>query len=108
MRFFGSLTFALLIVMGCRGAGDDFRREFTEACTTSGDLTEPVCSCLADKAETDLSDDEQQFLLAALRKDDARTDELRVKLGLEGAMRAGMFMTNVASCAAGQPTRNNP
>jgi hypothetical protein len=54
---------------------------------------------MAKKAQTDLNEDERQFVLAALKKDDATTARLREKLGFEGAMRAGMFMTNVSACA---------
>jgi hypothetical protein len=96
------LTVIMVVVFACRGSSGDFKEEFTEACIATGDLQKSVCDCLATKAESDLSTDEQQFLLAALRKDEARTTELRANLGLDGAMRAGMFMTNVASCALGQ------
>ena len=95
------MAVALVATVGCRAAGN-FQEEFTDACAQSGDLERPVCECLATKAEDELSDTEQQFLLAALREDEARTAELRVELGIEGAMRAGMFMTNVATCALGQ------
>lgn len=88
----------LLLVTACAGAGG-FQAEFVDACTSSTNMDEAVCECMAEKAETDLSEDEREFVLAALKEDEARTTELRAELGVDGAMRAGMFMTNVASCA---------
>jgi hypothetical protein len=95
---------ALLALAGC-GAGGGFQQEFVDACTASSNLGEPVCRCMAGKAEADLSSDERELLLAVLREDDARAAELRSRVGMEGAVRAGLFMTHVAGCAvAGQPS----
>lgn len=95
------MVLTLLVVPACSSSGS-FHEEFVQACTDSGNLEQPVCDCMADKAESDLSEDERQFVLAALQEDEDKTTELRDKLGMQGAMRAGLFMTNVASCAMDQ------
>ena len=87
-----------LVLAGC-GAAGGFQQEFVDACTSSSNLDRTVCRCMAEKAQADLSDDEREFLLAVLRKDEARAGELQSRLGVAGAMRAGTFMTDVASCA---------
>jgi hypothetical protein len=93
------ITFLVpLLLAGC-GASGGFQQEFVDACTSSSNLDRPVCRCMAEKAEADLSDDERAFLLAVLRKDEARVGELQNRLGVAGAMRAGTFMTEIASCA---------
>jgi hypothetical protein len=78
-----------------------FQEEFVAACESSSNLGPALCACMARKAETDLSADERGFVLAGLRDDEAEVNRLRGMLGVDGAMRAGMFMTNVSSCAAG-------
>lgn len=95
----------LLLATACAGAGG-FQAEFVDACTSSTNMDEAVCECMAEKAETDLSEDEREFVLAALDEDEERTEELRTELGVDDAMRAGMFMTNVASCAVEEMGEN--
>ena len=92
-----------LVLAGCGASSSGFQQEFVDACTSTSNLDRPVCQCMAEKAEADLSDDERAFLLAVLRQDEARIGELRNRLGLQGAVRAGTFMTDVASCAVEGP-----
>lgn len=89
-----------LVFAGC-GSSGGFQQEFVDACTSSSNLDRSICQCMAEKAEADLGDDERAFVLAVLQDDEARAAELRGRLGMEGAVKAGMFMTNVASCAVG-------
>jgi len=93
------------LVAACAGTGG-FQAEFVDACTSSTNMDEAVCECMAEKAETDLNEDEREFVLAALQDDEARTAELQTELGVDGAMRAGMFMTNVAACAIEEMEEN--
>jgi len=95
----------LFLAAGCAGAGG-FQAEFVDACTTSTNMEAAICECMAEKAEADLNENEREFVLAALQEDEARTEELRSELGVDGAMRAGMFMTNVASCAVEEMGEN--
>jgi hypothetical protein len=90
---------------GAGGDDDDFEAEFTQACGEFSNLEPELCSCMAGKAQNELSEDERNFLLASIRDDEAETERLRPQLSLDGAMRVGMFMTNVTACGpeAGRP-----
>lgn len=97
-------TVALLVACGGAGAGgSSFETQFADACGSSSNLEPAVCSCMATKAARELSEDERNFVLAALEQDSVTTQRLRGQLGLEGMMRAGTFMTEVSDCA-GAPT----
>jgi hypothetical protein len=54
---------------------------------------------MAERAEEELSEDARDFLLASLEGDEAKIAEARAGLGVAEAMEAGLFMTEVASCA---------
>jgi hypothetical protein len=90
-----------LVLLGCSGAGaaGGFEQQFTAACGASSNLEPAVCACMARKAESDLKPDERAFVLAVLEKNTQQADALRGKLGLEGMMKAGTFMTKVSDCA---------
>lgn len=91
---------AILLSLACRQGSSAYAEDFTNACLTSSNMPEPVCRCMADKALSELSGDERAFVLAVLKDDDAGAEAVRGKLGLEGAMKAGMFMTRAGQCAA--------
>ena len=87
-----------LFVFAC--GGGDAEQEFTDACTSSSNLGEAVCECLANQAQEDLSDKGIEFLIAGMSGDMDRTEELRGELDVDEAMAAGMFMVHApASCA---------
>jgi hypothetical protein len=95
---------AVIVLAGCGGAaGGNFEQEFAAACGASSNLPPAVCECMAKKAREGLNEEERSFVLAALQKDSATTDRLRTRLGLEGMMRAGTFMTRVSECAGALP-----
>ncbi len=95
-----ALLVAMGVLAGCGGgAGGGFEQQFTAACAASSNLAPAVCTCMSRKAETDLKPDERAFVLAALEQDTRRAEQLRSKLGLEGMMKAGTFMTKVTECA---------
>lgn len=86
-------------LVSCAESAAAQAKAISEACGASTNLPSAICECLGERARTDLSKDERAFVLATLRKDAGDVAELRGKLGLEGAMKAGMFMTNAAACA---------
>lgn len=90
---------SLLLAGACGRGGSAFADDFTNACLTSSNMPESTCRCMADKALAELSSDERTFVLAVLKDDDAGANAVRGKLGLEGAMKAGMFMTRAGQCA---------
>lgn len=90
---------ALLVLAGC-GAGGGFRGEFVEACNESGEGSEEFCECMADAADEHLTDQQKEYVLAGMRGDDARAQELQQEMGMEGASEVGAFMEGAFECAA--------
>jgi hypothetical protein len=96
------LVFAIGVA-ACGGNASDVAA-FADACQQSTNLGQAVCTCMAEKARTELPEDSRTFLLATLREDETAATKARSRLNLEEAMRAGMFMTKVTSCVSGPTT----
>ena len=92
------LLVALLVLAGCGGGG--FKGEFVEACNESGEGSEEFCECMADAADEHLNDQQKEYVLAGMRGDDARAQELQQEMGMEGASEVGAFMEGAFECAA--------
>lgn len=88
------------LLVGCAESAAAQAKAIADACATSTNMPKAVCTCLGERAKADLSKDERAFVLATLRKETEDIAELRDKLGFEGAMKAGMFMTSAATCAS--------
>jgi len=70
------------------------------ACMKEEGMTEAQCSCIADRAEKDLSKDAQNMLVAEMEKDQARVQELSQKMSMQDAASVGTFLMNtMAQCA---------
>ena len=67
---------------------------FVEACMSSSNLDQPMCECLAKKAEAELTADGFTYLVAALNQDQATLTALQGKLGVEETTKVAMFMVN--------------
>lgn len=87
------------VLNGCTESAAAQAKAIADACASSTNMPQAVCACLGERAKADLTADERAFVLATLREEDENIEELRGKLGFEGAMKAGMFMTNAATCA---------
>lgn len=92
-RLLAGLVCAAAAIAGCQKTGADAGR-FTDLCGSTTNMSPEVCRCLGEKAETELSPRAREFLVASLAKQEARVTELRGKLTVEEAMKAGMFMVN--------------
>lgn len=97
-----SLLVVAWIVFGASTPAFATVEEFTEACLSSSNLERPVCVCCGQKAESRLSPLAFEFLVATLRKDKAKVDELRPKLSMQESMEAGMFMVGTPAECAGE------
>ncbi len=74
--------------------------EFAAACNAQLEMPESVCECIGEKAESDLTQEERNFAYASITGDLEATEKLRAELGVDGAMKAGMFFVNApADCA---------
>lgn len=92
---------ACLVLAGC--GGSDVSSKLKSACMKDGDMTEAQCSCIADRAEKDLSKDAQAMLVAEMEEDRDRVNELSRQMSMQDAASVGTFMMNTtAQCALGQ------
>lgn len=72
-----------------------------------GDMTEAQCSCVADRAEKDLSKDAQALVVAEMEDNDARVDELSKTMSMQDAASVGTFLMNaMAQCSMGQQSED--
>ena len=91
-------AFLALVIAQPVWASDETIAEVCKDNTTMGDA---ICDCLDEKA-TDLTEDQQAFLKAALKQDDGETERLRGEMPVTDLMQAGMFIPNAATdCASG-------
>jgi len=66
-------------------------------------MSEALCSCVAEKAQEELTEDGYQFLLASLEEREDDTARLRQEMPVQELMKAGMFMASApATCARGE------
>lgn len=93
----GSVIVVSGFLWACGGSG--FAQEFATACADASSLNEEICECLGNRAQEQLSDDAQQFLLATLAGDEETIEKLRGELGPAEAIEAGLFMTEAGECA---------
>ncbi len=105
----GLAAIALLGALAISACGDAApgAKEIADACVEATNMSRAICDCMGQKAVSDLGPKERSFVVAALREDEETTTRLRGELSLEGAMKAGMFMTKASSCAlesGGSPT----
>lgn len=96
---------ACLMLVGC--GGSDLSDKLEAACMKDGDMTEAQCSCVADRAEKDLSKDAQALVVAEMEENEARVDELSKTMSMQDAASVGTFLMNtMAQCALGQQSEN--
>lgn len=81
-------------------SGSEFSERFVEACGNQTNMDQAICECLADRGETELSDNAKTMLLATIEGNEEVAREMRSELSMADAMQAGLFMTEAGSCAA--------
>jgi hypothetical protein len=99
MRIAGVLVTGLVLA----GCGSDLSDRMEAACMKDGGMTQAQCSCIADRAEKDLSKDAQAAIIAEMEEDRARVEELSKQMSMQDAASVGTFLMNVTQqCAMGQ------
>ena len=88
-----SIFVLTLIGYGERCEANDIHA-FVQACLSSYNWEKPLCECVAEKADERLTPNGFAFLVATMKKDDAKTAELRDQLDMNEKLEAGMFMVN--------------
>jgi hypothetical protein len=102
-RVLFAIACVLAIVAGCKvgGGGGGTASRVAELCSGTTNLTAELCRCIGEKAQSDLSPQAGDLLIAILDKQEQRAAELRGKLPVDEVMKAGMFMVNApAACGA--------
>ena len=94
-----------ILALNAYAGGNDLDA-FAKGCGSSTNLGEPTCTCLANKADHRLTPGGFSFLVASFNNDDAKTKELRGKLGVSELMKAGMFMVNTPKECVGETGGN--
>lgn len=92
-----------LLLMSSNAASAATIADFIAACLSWSNLKEPICECMAEKAQKRLSPDGFNFVVASMRKNDAETSRLRSKLSFGDLMATGTFMANGPGECAGGP-----
>ena len=89
------------VIQAC--GGDAQQAAFIEACTSSSNMGEEICDCVADLAQEELSDSGFNFLVASMQGDTAASQQMVGEMTVEEATAAGLFMLSApANCAPGQ------
>jgi len=74
--------------------------EFVAACLSASNQSESMCTCMAEKADADLSEISQEFLIATLNENQDRVVELRSEMNFEEMSTAGMFLVTASTDCA--------
>ena len=88
-----SIFILALIGYGERCEANDINA-FVQACLSSYNWDEPLCECVAEKADERLTPNGFAFLVATMNNDEAKVAELRDQLDMNEKLDAGMFMVN--------------
>ena len=88
-----SIFILALIGYGERCEANDINA-FVQACLSSYNWEEPLCECVAEKADERLTPNGFAFLVATMNNDEAKVAELRDQLDMNEKLEAGMFMVN--------------
>lgn len=74
--------------------------DFAAACLNATNNSPSMCSCLAEKADEDLTGDARDFLVASMNEDNDRVLAMRGQLSVEEMSVAGMFLVTASTeCA---------
>ena len=88
-----SMFILALIGYGERCEANDINA-FVQACLSSYNWEEPLCECVAEKADERLTPNGFAFLVATMNNDEAKIAELRDQIDMNEKLDAGMFMVN--------------
>ena len=88
-----SIFIVVLIGYGERCEANDINA-FVQACLSSYNWEEPLCECVAEKADERLTPNGFASLVATMNNDEAKAKELASQLDMNEKLEAGMFMVN--------------
>ncbi|WP_306118192.1 MULTISPECIES: hypothetical protein [unclassified Roseitalea] len=89
-----------LLGAGAPAAAGETATVFMAQCAEISNWPETMCACIGELAETELSDQQQEFFVAMVSKDEAAMHRWRLKLTVAELTQVGMLMTTGAQRCA--------
>lgn len=85
---------------GGDGGGGNLVARLAAACSSTSNMGQPLCDCVAEEAKSDLSPTSLGLLVAMLEQDSTTAASLRRSASIEDATKAATFMVRApAACA---------
>ncbi len=82
------------------GGGGNLVERLATACNTTSNMGQPLCDCVAEEAESDLSPASLRLLVAMLEQDSTTAASIRRDASIEEVTTAATFMVRgPAACA---------
>jgi hypothetical protein len=94
-----------LLLAGCPagggdGGGGNLEERLATACSNTTNMSQPLCDCVAEDAESELSPTSLRLLVAMLEEDSSTAASLRRDASIEDVTKAATFMVRApAACA---------
>ena len=80
----------------------DDRATIVTACGEMSNMPQPICECIADRAQDDLNADAYAFFIAVITQDEAEQERLRATAAHDDLGAAAMFFTTAPGKCAQQ------
>jgi len=98
-----TLFAAAMIGLAAAGlAQADDRATIVTACGEMSNMPEPICECIADRAQDDLNADAYAFFIAVITQNEAEQERLRATAAHDDLGAAAMFFTTAPGKCAQQ------
>ena len=103
-----AIALPTLALTGCGGdgtpGGGGDARALAATCTDATNMSQALCDCIAETAETELTTEQLSFLVASMSEDETAAEMARGELSITDAIEVASFMTSApANCAAALP-----
>lgn len=99
LKLFGALAILGAAMSGAQaGEGGTLKAE----CLKQLGLSESGCTCIGNKAEAELSETQQQLVVAHVTKNKAKAAEIQATMSPEDMTAAATFMTTAPGACANQ------
>ena len=89
------------LLAGAASAGEGELVVIEQECQAQLRVSSAVCACIKDRARQELSDRQQEFMVAQLRSDQATANSLEGGMTTQEMTEVGNFMTTVVGQCGG-------
>lgn len=91
----------IFVGAACTGSASGNPERLAEICRATTNMGDAICTCVGDRARTQLSSKGLAFLVASMNKQEEAAERLKQELTMQELTTAGMFfVTAPAACAA--------